>query len=67
MDSADAGLRINRMWEKIARSFERTALELAKSDCSLDRSKALAFGRAAEACYWQATGEEDCHSLKGER
>lgn len=64
MDAAAASLRIAAMWGKLARSFERSAHELAKSESSLDRVKAIDFGRAAEACYWQATGDEDCVAIK---
>lgn len=64
MDAAAASLRINAMWEKLARKFEKRALDVAGSDEPFARTTALNYARAAEACYWQATGDEDTVAIK---
>jgi hypothetical protein len=64
MEACDAGLRINAMWERLARKFEKRATDLAGSDEPFARTTALNYARTAEACYWQSTGDEDCVAIK---
>ena len=56
-----AAERINRMWLKLAKHLERAALQYIKDG---SQASALTAAKAAEVCFWRATGNEDCLSLK---
>jgi hypothetical protein len=57
-DTDKACPTVNRMWLKLARRLEKMAHEATHVET------ALKTARAAEACYWQATGESDSVGLK---
>lgn len=57
-DTNKACPTVNRMWLKLARRLEKMAHEATNVDT------ALKTARAAESCYWQATGESDSFDLK---
>lgn len=61
LDTEAACLRINRMWLRVARSLERKAFEYAKQGSVVT---AIDLTKAAEACFWQATGETPATDLK---
>jgi hypothetical protein len=46
------------MWLKLARNLEKEVY------VETSVSVRLRLARAAEACYWQATGEAECNNLK---
>lgn len=61
-ESFEAGLRSNKMWldlgEMLAGSLEGIVLN------EQDAVKAVKWATCAEACFWKATGEADCHDVK---
>lgn len=61
MDTDVAAARCSRMWKRLAVALDKSALDAAKRGM---RESALAFAEAADACYWQATGEMDSASVK---
>jgi hypothetical protein len=63
METADAALRCNRMWAKLGRMFEAAAYERAKLGSALDREVALGFAKAAEGCFFHATGDMNCFDV----
>lgn len=50
-----------RMWWKLGMLYDASARDIA--ECGADPFEAIKFAQAAEACYWQATGEGDFTSL----
>lgn len=57
-DTDKACTSVNRMWLKLARRLEKLAHDQPHTET------ALRTARAAECCYWQATGESDSFDLK---
>ncbi len=53
--------RTSRMWWKMGELCESIALDVITLDD--EPSRAIRYAQAAEACYWQATGEGDFTSL----
>ena len=53
--------RFPRMWWKLGLLLEARAYELAQS--GMGPQRAIGFAQAAEACFWQATGEGDYSPL----
>lgn len=53
--------RCQRIWLKLARLAERRAYSEAKEG---RLHNAISAGRIAEACYWKATGGQDCESVE---
>jgi hypothetical protein len=64
MDVSDVARRCNAMWVRLGKLFEAHAYTLAKSANGFDRDKAIDFAKAAEGCFWQSTGDNDCFDLK---
>lgn len=56
MNNLQASQRTSRMWRRLGEAFAEKAEELA-GDGSIDT--ALRAARAADVCFWQATGEMD--------
>lgn len=50
-----------RMWRKLGKQFDAHACEIAAY--GEDPFEAIKYAQAAEACYWQSTGEGDFTSL----
>jgi len=57
MEAEQAARRCRYMWAKLGRILEARAYERAETGNGLDRIAALEFAKAAEACFWQATGD----------
>lgn len=62
LDINDAAARISRMWLKIGRAMERRAFDGASD--TMSRMGVIELAKAAEACFWQATGETTATDLK---
>lgn len=60
-DSDRAATRCNRMWRKLGGLLERYAYDRASKGLN---HAAMEAARMAEVCFWQATGEMDCVSMK---
>lgn len=60
-DSDSASNRCNRMWRKLGGVLERYAYDQAEKGLN---NAAMQAARMAEVCFWQATGEMDCVSMK---
>lgn len=52
--------RTARMWRKLGKQFEEYAHSLSEDGELVETIK---YAQAAEACYWQSTGEGDFMSL----
>lgn len=57
-DSDKAANATNRMWLRLARKLDKSI------DGENNLTTQLRTARAAEACYWQATGEGTSNDLK---
>lgn len=62
MDSDKAATRVSRMWWRIGRLLEAMAVESAQKRYGVETI--LGYARAADAAYWQATGEMDASTIK---
>ncbi len=60
-DTDMASTATTRMWLKLARLLDRSIADYVIAG---HVATAVKTARAAEACYWQATGEGDCSNLK---
>lgn len=56
-----AAMQCQRMWRRLGRLYERLAYDAAKEG---KQATALEAARRAEACFWQAAGEEPCIRVK---
>lgn len=61
LDTDVAAGRVARMWKKVAVALEKAAISAAERGM---KDSAVAFAEAADACFWQATGEMDAPSVK---
>ena len=60
-DADKATVRVARMWKALGTALDaasRSAAERGRSD------DALKMAQAADACYWQATGDGEMITLK---
>lgn len=57
MEANTASRKCAYMWAKLGRMCEANAYMLADSGNGLDRGPALDWAKAAEACFWQSTGD----------
>jgi hypothetical protein len=60
MDSEKANTTSSEMWERLGRQFEEAISDMVNSD----PEGAIQYAICAEACFWQSTGEADCHGIK---
>lgn len=60
-DCDKAAVRCARMWRKIGLALELAAMSAADSGLS---ERAVALAKAADACFWQATGDGESITLK---
>ena len=60
-DNDRALTKASRMWRKLGELFEQRAYIEGKTGF---RDVALGFAKAADVCFWQATGECDSINMK---
>lgn len=56
-DIDKACTRCNRMWRKLGIILERRAYDAAEKGL---RVSAMEYAKSADACFFQATGENEC-------
>jgi hypothetical protein len=61
MESSDAAILCNRMWEDLGKQIAAAIPDIVIAD---NPAKAIRWATAAEACFWKATGECDTHDVK---
>ena len=60
-EANDAVMKCQRMWRRIGGLLDKAAAEAASKGYA---ARSLELGTAAEAAYWQATGELDTFDVK---
>jgi len=60
-DSNAAAERIGKMWLSLAETIESALPSVLTED---GPEATIQYGRCAEACFWQATGESSSNDLK---
>lgn len=61
MDTGAACERIGSMWLRLAEQIEGALPDIIIEG---KPEMAIRWGRCAEACFWQATGEADANDIK---
>jgi hypothetical protein len=60
LNSEECGKRTAEMWERLGQQIADAVPDMVIND---DPVKAIRWATCAEACFWKATGEADCHDV----